>query len=197
MIQHNPTVETTRPDGAVARAASARRDTSRIRVFGTGALCGALIVLLGLVVTSYLGPGPGEKGETSLWSVLSPRELRAELGVGRYEFFPNRQNVWVVNRENGRLVHFRFIDTEKGTVERSHVAQIDLTQFPPEDTYIVLSERNITGLLWVANKRTGDFQLWRRNVRDGRLVTDPNVVPAAQQLMAPPLPPTTPGDSRG
>ena len=68
-------------------------------------------------------------------------------------------------------------------VEKSYVAQVDQKLFPPEDTVYAISERNITDLLWVCNRRTGDLQLWRRNIRDGRLVTDPMPVQAASDIL--------------
>jgi hypothetical protein len=119
----------------------------------------------------------------SLASAFEISELEAQSRTNTdYRFLPNRRNMWVMNRRLGRIVHFRFLDTSKGTVERSFVAQVDQQRFPARDTTYKISERNITDLLWVCNRRTGDFQLWRRNVRDGRLVTDDQSVQAAAHL---------------
>ncbi|MBI4582446.1 MAG: hypothetical protein HY717_00235 [Planctomycetes bacterium] len=125
----------------------------------------------------------GERGGTGFPGALAALpELRASLKDGDYLFFPNRRNIWVVNSRSGRIRHYKFLDTAEGTVERSHVGLVDQRIFPPEDTVYAISERNAADLLWVCNHRTGDFQLWRRNVRDGRLITDPTPVPGSQDL---------------
>lgn len=97
--------------------------------------------------------------------------VRADLEDGDYAFFPNRRTVWVVNRTNGRMAAYTFRDDEVGSVDRSRVAQIDTKAFPREDTVIQLSDRNLTSLLWVANVRTGDVQLWQP-MADGSLRAD-------------------------
>ena len=110
-------------------------------------------------------------------------ELQAGVSDGDYIFFPNRRHMWVVHTAAGRLIHYKFLDTYDGMVEKSYVAQLDQKRFPPEETIYALSERNVMDLLWVCNKRTGDFQLWRRNVRDGRLVTDVRAVSSAGDIL--------------
>jgi hypothetical protein len=152
-----------------------------------GAAAGSAIFL---AASWFTGSGP---------AALAPAlpELRAALGEGDYLFLPNRKNIWVVNRRNGLFVHYKFVDTADGAIERSHIARVDQSVFPPEDTVYSLSERNITDFLWVCNRRTGDFQLWRRSVRDGRLTTDPEVVQAARHLITPVLKPSAASDGDG
>jgi hypothetical protein len=79
---------------------------------------------------------------------------------GDYLFFPNRRSVWVVNRQNGRFAYYHFRDDQNRTVDRSRVFQLDQETFPPGETVFLLSDRNLTEVLWVCNKRTGDVQLW-------------------------------------
>lgn len=113
----------------------------------------------------------GEEGGSELATVAFPqilREVRADLDDGEYAFFPNRRSVWVVNTTNGRMALYLFHDDEVGSVDRSRVAQIDVTTFPPKDTIVQLSDRNYVNVLWVCNKRTGDVQMWHPG-RDGVL----------------------------
>lgn len=161
---------------------------SRIGLVALGAAVtlGLTIAVISLLPVFDSGSVSGNAGTG--W--FEPGELHAAIGDGDYLFFPNRRNMWVVNRDNGRLVHYKFIDVTQGKVERSHVAQINQKLFPPGDTLFKISERNISDFLWVCNVQTGDFQLWRRSVRDGRLVTDPSVVSASQSLLRPVLPGT-------
>jgi hypothetical protein len=143
---------------------------------------------LGLLAGLVTGAGLGALGISLLagsgaGATLSPLPvLLADAGDGEYLFLPNRRHVWVVNTTVGRIIHYKFLDTGQGVIERSYVAEVDQKTFPPEDTVYALSERNIEDLLWVCNRRTGDVQLWRRNVRDGRLVSDPPIQ-AARDLL--------------
>lgn len=188
MISNSP------PSQSVAQTAPSGKPR---RPFLAGMVVGAIaIVTVALIVTfassmksspTTVSPeGVSPLASTiadSLSSVFEISELEAQSrSSGDYRYLPNRRNMWVINRRLGRVVHFRFLDTTKGTVERSHVAQVDRERFPPRDTVYRISERNITDLLWVCNQRTGDFQLWRRNVRDGRLVTDDQSVEAGAHL---------------
>jgi hypothetical protein len=109
--------------------------------------------------------------------------VRADIGKGDYLFLPNRKDMWVVNRANGKLIHYEYKDNLVGTVEHSQVSQLDQAIFPPADTEFMLSDRNLTGFLWVANRVTGDFQVWRAN-RDSTLSTDELPVPAGEDLRA-------------
>ncbi len=153
---------------------------------------GVLVAFTILAGSSYFSSEKSTTDNSELSSTalsfFQPGELQALIGDGDYQFFPNRRNMWVVNKNNGRVVHYKFVDVSQGKVERSHVAQINRTLFPAGDTVYKISERNISDFLWVCNEKTGDFQLWRRSVRDGRLVTDPNVVSASQPLLRPALP---------
>jgi len=106
---------------------------------------------------------PQEVGDSPMAGLLSPgliREARADLEDGEYQFFPNRRTVWVVNRTNGRMATFHYRDDEQRSVDRSRVAILDLNTFPPKDTLICLSDRNMNSILWVCNVRTGDVQMW-------------------------------------
>ncbi len=154
---------------------TADRTTLGFGALATGLAAGALIATLAGALLE------GESRNAGPFPWLP--ELQADVGDGDFLYFPNRRNIWVVHPQTGRLIHYKFIDTYQGTVERSYVAQIDQKLFPPEDTVYALSERNIEDLLWVCNRRTGDFQLWRRNVRDGRLVTDPVPVQSGRDLL--------------
>lgn len=106
---------------------------------------------------------------------------RADIGKGDYLFLPNRFAVWVVNKTNGKIIHYQFFDNQVGTVERSRVARVNTEAFPSADTEYLLSDRNMTAHLWVANRATGDFQVWRAN-RDGSLTTDEVPVQAGEHL---------------
>ena len=153
----------------------------------------AIVVLLGIVgfevarllpenapdrgsVSSFAAGGNGEA--FSNWLV---QPVEAQGVKGDYVFLPSRREMWVINRVNGKLVHYQLFDTESSTVTRSRIAVIDQKIFPPTDTEFLLSDRNLTGLLWVANRATGDFQLWRAN-RDETLSTDPFPVAAGDHL---------------
>lgn len=87
-------------------------------------------------------------------------QVREQLKDGDYLFLPNRRSVWVVNRTNGRVANYHFLNNEYETVERSRVGQVDTRTFPPEDTLYEISDRNLSNNLWVCNVRTGDVQLW-------------------------------------
>ncbi len=111
-------------------------------------------------------------------------QVQKDLKHGEYLFFPTRRSVWVVNRTNGRMAVYTFLNNEYSTVERSRVAQIDPAGFPREDTIIQISDRNLSSNLWVCNVRTGDVQMWTVT-RDGEVkMTGP--VPTMTDLMARP-----------
>ncbi len=117
------------------------------------------------------------------------RTVQADVGRGEYLFLPCRREMWVVNKVNGKLVHYQFFDNELGTVERSRIVAINQELFPLRDTDFLLSDRNLNSLLWVANRATGDFQLWRAN-RDGTLSTDKEAVSAGTDLRQAPSEPS-------
>lgn len=104
----------------------------------------------------------------SLWPQVMG-QAREALSAGDYQFLPNRRSIWVFNRSNGRIVNYRFERNEAMTVHQSRVGQIDLTAFPLEDMVVLLSDRNLSGVLWVCNRRTGDVQLWELDQRDSEL----------------------------
>jgi hypothetical protein len=79
---------------------------------------------------------------------------------GDFLFLTNRRTIWVIHRKEGRFANYHFRDDEARTVERSRVVSLDQETFPPQDTVYLLSDRNLTEVLWVCNKRTGDVQLW-------------------------------------
>lgn len=151
----------------------------------TGLTISGLLALSGLAAIVIAFAAERSAGVPVFGRVPLP-ELRAELGSGDFVFLPNRRGMWVVHPQLGRLIHYRFLDSADGAVERSFVAEFDLKLFPPADSTFVLSENNLTDLLWIGNRQSGDFQLWRRNVRDGRLITDPVPVAAERDLVANP-----------
>jgi len=83
-----------------------------------------------------------------------------DLGLGEYIFLPNRRAIWVINRTNGRFALYHFRDDQAKTIDRSRVVSLDQKTFPVSDTVYLLSDRNLTEVLWVCNRRTGDVQLW-------------------------------------
>lgn len=186
------------------RCSDKSSQTDRVPRAGlSGFLLGALAVVLfafvlapvfdgkGYFFQSLFQSSPGTHGVVSggaFSGVFRAGELQAALGDGDYIFLPNRKNMWVVNQRNGLMIHYKYLDDQEGRGERSRVAQINQSIFPPGDTDYLLSDRNVIDFLWVCNRRTGDFQLWRRNIRDGRLTTDRDVLSPSSQLMTPVVP---------
>ncbi len=113
----------------------------------------------------------------------------ADTGKGDYLFLPNRLSMWVINRINGKIIHYQFYDNQVGTVERSRISSINLEWFPLRDTDFLLSDRNLTSFMWVVNRVTGNFQVWRAN-RDGILSTDQWPVPAGEDMQGEAMPPS-------
>jgi hypothetical protein len=179
----------------MARRTMTRRMTDRICAHRNCAhrnralalsLTGAGGLAVGLALALALQGGLRREGMTAGESLdlpsLLPR-IQADVGKGEYLFLPCRKEMWVVNRVNGKLVHYQFFDNEMGTVERSRIAAISTDLFPLRDTDFILSDRNLNSYLWVANRTTGDFQLWRAS-RDGTLHTDEKAIPAGEHLRA-------------
>lgn len=112
----------------------------------------------------------GSDGTRTVYPAIAGSSLTAQvqeqLKDGEYLFLPNRRSVWVINRTNGRLANYEFLNNEYNTVERSRVGQVDTRTFPAEDTMFEISDRNLSNNLWVCNVRTGDVQLWTVS-RDG------------------------------
>jgi len=153
---------------------------------------------LSFALAAFLGAGLAIGG-ASLWrgaadGTFRPAEwivesARADVGKGDYLFLPYRMTMWVVNRTNGKLIHYQFYDNQVGTVERTRVSQVDAKVFPLKDTEFFLSERNLSSFIWVVNRGTGDFQIWRAN-RDGSLSTDEQYVQSGEDLRATVFKPT-------
>ena len=95
-------------------------------------------------------------------------QVANDLSAGNYQFLPNRRSIWVVNRSNGRLANYLFMNNEAGTIQKSRIGEIDMTIFPREDTAIVLSDRNLSSTLWVCNTQSGDVQMWEL-LHDGEI----------------------------
>jgi hypothetical protein len=155
------------------------RPGRRAAAWVLGAAAGSALTLLAL----SLSGGRGDRAAASFQSWIPV--ARADVGKGDYLFLPNRMQMWVVNRTNGKLIHYKFLDNQVGTVERSRIARINTDFFPLKDTEFLLSDRNFTAVLWVVNRATGDFQVWRSN-QDGSLTTDDYLVPAGEDLLGEP-----------
>ncbi len=84
----------------------------------------------------------------------------------RFQFLPARQNLWVVDHQKGAIIFFTFPDNEERPIQRSRTFRVDRTFFPPGATRYILSQRNLTSLLWIVNQETGDVQVLRYR-RDG------------------------------
>ena len=119
-------------------------------------------------LTEELWVANKKTGDVQIWlprsdgSVVKDGEMvNSDLGVGEYEFLPNRRTLWVINRTKGRFANFHFRSDQDRTVLRSRVIEVDPSDFPPADTDYLLSDKNFTELLWVCNRRSGDVQLWQ------------------------------------
>jgi len=171
-----------------------------VRNSGSGRLT-SLMALGGLLLAGaalFVSVGPGSSGGDVLGGLPGSfiQIARADVGKGEYQFLPCRREMWVVNRTNGKFVHYQFFDTEMTTVDRSRIAAIDQNVFPLRDTLFLLSDRNLNSYLWVVNTATGDFQMWRAN-RDGTLTTDELWVQAGEALKGEPSEPRPKRTQRG
>ncbi len=138
-----------------------------------GALLGGLfvyVVLVGPTSNRRSGVRDGRPQGEVLSADLFGGVLRATssgLGGataaedGDYLFLPNRRTVWVVDRAAGRFANFDLRDTNQPTVVVSRTVTLDPVDFPPGETDFLLSDRNLTPLLWVCNRTTGELQLFR------------------------------------
>ncbi len=124
-----------------------------------------LILAVGAIAGSALTSRPDAAAPTWMPSVAA---ATVDLGEGEFSFLPSRRTVWVVNRTNGRMAAYTFLNNEYSTVQRSRVAQIDLNAFPAEHSSITLSDRNLNQILWICNSRTGDVEMWQLT-RDSEL----------------------------
>ena len=133
-------------------------------LLGTASLLG-----LELVIASF-GTGVIVFGDTPL-AVVSPA-VETPGGKGGslgYMFLANRRTIWAIDKAAGRFAGYHFLDDEAHTVKRTGVVSLDQRDFPASDTDFLLSDRNLTELLWVGNRKTGDVQLWTPRL-DGNVV---------------------------
>lgn len=94
-----------------------------------------------------------------LLGALAPEsEVRAEK---RYDFLPARQHLWVVDKERGEVLFFKFPDTETRPIQRSKAYVVDRKRFPREATQFILSTRELSSVLWIVNEATGDVEVVR------------------------------------
>jgi len=103
-----------------------------------------------------------------------------DLGEGKYAFLANRRQIWAINKAKGRFAGYHFREDEDRSIERTRVVTLDQKIFPPADTIYMLSDRNLTEILWVCNKRTGDVQPW--SPRIGGDVTSEKPLATMQDL---------------
>ncbi len=111
------------------------------------------------------GEVDGEKPIRTLLELLPPgaadsEGASAQLRPGTFQFLPNRRSIWVVNRPAGRFAGYHFRDDQDRSVLRTRVVEVDATLFPAADVVYLLSDKNFAETMWVANTRTGVFQLW-------------------------------------
>lgn len=151
---------------------NARRAGPTSRLLG-----GALLVGLGAILGAT-GSHLARDGSTDLSSALFAAEGIAGAGAAQgggdreYVFLTFRRNIWVVHRPSARVQFFMFPEDDEQQLVRSRVLQIDIENFPPEQTEFQLSERNLTNFLWVLNPATGRAQYVRAG-RDGVLEASP------------------------
>ena len=102
---------------------------------------------------SELGGGIGQGLDAAISQLLPTvvAQSTGTLGEGKYAFLANRRQVWVINKEKGRFAGYHFREDEDHTVERTRVVTLDQKVFPPADTIYMLSDRNLTEILWVCN----------------------------------------------
>jgi len=103
------------------------------------------------------------------------------LGDGEFAFLANRKQIWAINKSAGRFAGYHFREDEDRTIERTKVVTLDQKIFPPADTIYMLSDRNLTEVIWICNKRTGDIQLW--SPRIGGDVTSEKPLSTMQDLL--------------
>lgn len=128
----------------------------------TLALVGCAGFAIGLIAHTWSADTipPGLDGTFSSLLPAAMAQTTDDLGDGKYSFLANRRTIWSINKEKGRFAGYHFREDEEHTVERTRVITLDQKIFPPADTVYLLSDRNLTEVIWVANKRTGEIQLW-------------------------------------
>lgn len=130
------------------------------------------LMLLGVVFAFGFGLAGGglllrspeaPPGTNSVLGQLLPTvaaQSAGALGDGEFAFLANRKQIWAINKSAGRFAGYHFREDEERTIERTKVVTLDQKTFPPADTIYMLSDRNLTEVIWICNKRTGDIQLW-------------------------------------
>lgn len=128
----------------------------------TLALMGCTGFAIGLIAHSWPGDTAPNRLDGALSSLLPTvmAQTTDDLGDGNYSFLANRRTIWAINKAKGRFAGYHFREDEDHTVERTRIITLDPKIFPPADTIYMLSDRNLTEVVWVCNKRTGDIQLW-------------------------------------
>jgi 6-phosphogluconolactonase (cycloisomerase 2 family) len=94
-----------------------------------------------------------------LLGALAPE--RDASGDKRYEFLPARQHLWVIDKERGEVVFFKFPDTETRPIQRSKTYVVDRKRFPREETQFILSTRELSSVLWIVNEASGEVEVVR------------------------------------
>lgn len=141
--------------------------------FGFGLAAGGLLT----------GPDQGAARLDAALSQLMPTvvaQSTGALGDGEFAFLANRKQIWAINKSQGRFAGYHFREDENRTVERTKIVTLDQKTFPPADTIYMLSDRNLTEVIWVCNKKTGDIQLW--SPRIGGDVTSEKPLATMQDL---------------
>jgi len=87
-------------------------------------------------------------------------DLGGDPGSSDYLFLVNRRTIWAINRVEGRFAGYHFRDDEARTVERTQIVSLDQRDFPPADTVYLMSDRNLTEVVWVCNRKTGDIRMF-------------------------------------
>ncbi len=114
----------------------------------------AVVAVVGLVVQLLVGAN---------WSEQTAKD--------KFLYLPARQNLWVVDREKGAIVFFKFPDTEERPIQRSKTYFVDQERFPPNHTEFILSTRSLSSILWISNTKTGEVQVLRYR-RDGTFASE-------------------------
>lgn len=134
----------------------------------TGPVRAILLVLLGAAVGAVAMREFREPMPTFPSSLFAQDSSARSIGGedGEFTYFTFRRNLWVIHRPTGQIQFFMFPDGSEQVLVRSGIYQVDLTEFPVEQTQYQLSERNLTNFLWILNPYTGKARYIRAQ-RDG------------------------------
>lgn len=140
-----------------------------------------ILAIFLLVVGMFAGIGVTDFVRDERGIVLDAHALTSapvEVQQGEYTFFTYRRNVWIIQRSSGRAQFFLVPETHtsEARIEQSGVYQIDQTEFPPDQTELQISERNLSNYLWISNRVTGKSYFIRAR-RDGGFDESPVVTP--------------------